>query len=74
MAFNLVTKIWQTGSLDWWGMIDGEDLYLGNREFPQPPEEGDKWVVKATGDMFQIVNGEIVKTGHQDVSPEPWEV
>ena len=34
MAFNLITKIWQTGSLDWWGMIDGGDVYLGSREFP----------------------------------------
>ncbi len=74
MAFNLITKIWQTGSLEWWGMIDGADVYLGCREFPQPPEEGDEWIVKSTGDMFRIDAGEIVKTGNREVSPEPWEV
>ena len=43
MAFNLKTRVWQTGALDWWGMIDGDDVYLGSREFPLPPEEGDEW-------------------------------
>jgi hypothetical protein len=59
MAYNLKTKIWQTGALEWWGMIEGEDVYLGSREFPLPPEEGDHWVVRATGDAFCIANGEI---------------
>ena len=40
MAFNLKTKVWQTGALDWWAMIDDDDVYLGSREFPLPPEEG----------------------------------
>jgi hypothetical protein len=48
MAFNLKTRIWQTGALDWWAMLDNEDIYLGNREFPLPPEEGDEWHVKKT--------------------------
>jgi hypothetical protein len=74
MAFYLITKIWQTGSLDWWGMIDGGDVYLGSREFPQPPEDGDEWTVKSSGDMFRVVKGEIVKIGNQEVSPEPWEM
>jgi len=59
MAFGLKTKIWQTGVLDWWGMIDGEDLYLGRREFPLPPEDGDTWVVRETGETFIIIDGEI---------------
>ena len=59
MAFFLKTKIWQTGALDWWGMIDKEDVYLGSREFPQPPEEGDEWLVKKTGDRFKIIDMEI---------------
>ncbi len=59
MAFGLKTKIWQTGVLDWWGMIDGEDLYLGRREFPLPPEDGDIWVVRETGETFIIIDGEI---------------
>jgi len=59
MAFGLKTKIWQTGSLDWWGMINGEDVYLGRREFPLPPEEGDLWLVRETGEAFVIIGGEI---------------
>ena len=74
MAFNLITKIWQTGALDWWGMIDGEDVFFGVREFPQPPEDGDEWVVKSTGDVFKVIKGEIVKIGHREVTPEPWEL
>jgi hypothetical protein len=72
MAFNLKTRIWQTGALDWWGMIDGDDVYLGNREFPLPPEEGDAWQVRKTGDLFKIVDGEIVKVGNQPVEEHPW--
>ncbi|MBW6510777.1 MAG: hypothetical protein K0A93_01495 [Desulfuromonadaceae bacterium] len=73
MAFNLKTKIWQTGSLDWWGMIGDEDVYLGSREFPQPAEEGDEWVVKKSGDQFKIIDGEIRKIGHVVLTPAPWE-
>ncbi|PLX98231.1 MAG: hypothetical protein C0623_12980 [Desulfuromonas sp.] len=73
MAFNLKTKLWQTGALDWWGMIGNEDVYLGSREFPLPPEEGDTWVVKKTGDQFKVIDGAIVKTGTVEISPEPWE-
>ena len=74
MAFNLKTRIWQTGALDWWAIIDNEDVYLGSREFPLPPEEGDAWTVKKTGDPFKVVNSEIVKTGTIEITPEPWEV
>ena len=72
MAFDLKTKIWQTGQLEWYGMIDNEDLYLGSREFPQPPEEGDEWVVKETGFRFKIVDGEIRKTGQVEVKDPEW--
>lgn len=61
MAYNLKTKIWQTGALEWWGMIDNEDVYLGRREFPQPPAEGDEWQVATTGDRFRIVENEICR-------------
>jgi len=74
MAFNLKTRIWQTGALDWWGMLDGDDIYLGSREFPLPPEEGDEWTVRSTGDMFRIENGEIIRTGNKKPEPLPWEV
>jgi hypothetical protein len=59
MAFNLKTKIWQTGALEWWGMIGDEDVFLGRREFPLPPAEGDEWLVRDTGEAFRIIGGEI---------------
>lgn len=73
MAFFLKTKIWQTGALEWWGMLDGDDVYLGSREFPLPPEEGDEWHVRATGDKFRIEQGEIIRTGNETIVPLPWE-
>ncbi len=68
MAYDLKTKIWQTGALEWYGMIDNDDVYLGAREFPQPPVEGDEWTVVATGDQFKIIDGEICRTGK--ITPE----
>jgi len=72
MAFNLKTRIWQTGALDWWGMIGGEDVYLGSREFPLPPDEGDQWHVRSTGDVFKVIDGEIVKIDNRPVEEFPW--
>lgn len=72
MAFNLKTKIWQTGALEWWAMIGNEDVYLGSREFPVPPEDGDAWTVRATGEMFKIIDGEICHVGHQEPVQEIW--
>ena len=67
MAYGLETKIWQTGALEWWGMIGGEDLYLGSREFPLPPEEGDEWLVRKTGQRFKVINAEICLIAQEDV-------
>ncbi len=72
MAFNLKTNIWQTGALDWWGMIDGDDVYLGSREFPLPPAEGDRWIVRASGDVFQVIDGEIRKVGNEEPPKQYW--
>lgn len=72
MAFNLKTRVWQTGALDWWGMIDGEDKYLGSREFPLPPDEGDEWTVRSTGDRYRISAGEIVYLGKGEVQTFEW--
>lgn len=72
MAFYLKTKLWQTGALDWWAMIDGEDIYLGTREFPLPPEEGDQWTVVKTGDIFKIIEGEVRKIGNKPPEPPLW--
>lgn len=71
MAFNLKTKLWQTGALDWWAIIGGEDVYLGNREFPLPPEEGDEWKVRSTGDRFKVINQEICLIAKED-PVTPW--
>jgi hypothetical protein len=72
MAFNLKSKLWQTGALEWWALIDGEDMFLGSREFPNPPEEGDEWIVEATGDVFKIIDGEIRKIGNQPPPQRVW--
>ena len=72
MAFDLKTRVWQNGALEWWGMIDGEDMYLGNREFPLPSDEGDEWTVRATGDRFRITNGEVVFVGKGEPVTYPW--
>ena len=71
MAFNLKTKLWQTGALDWWAIIDNEDVYLGTREFPQPPEEGDEWKVRSTGDRFKVIDSEIRLIAKED-PVQPW--
>jgi len=70
MAFNLKTKVWQTGALEWWALIDNEDIFLGSREFPLPPEDGDEWLVRATGDRFKVIEGEIRRIGNEE--PQPW--
>jgi len=72
MAYNLKTKIWQTGALDWWGMIGDGDVYLGTREFPQPPEEGDEWQVLRTGDVFKIIDGEITLIDNREPPKPEW--
>ena len=72
MAFNLKTKIWQTGALEWWGHIDNQAVHLGRREFPQPPEDGDEWQVRETGEVFRIVAGEIQRLGRRPVEESLW--
>ena len=72
MAFNLKTKLWQTGALDWWAMIDNKDVYLGCREFPLPPEEGDEWLVRSTGDRFKVIDSEIRWLGKEEIPEQLW--
>jgi len=72
LAFHLKTKIWQTGALDWWGLIDNQEVFLGRREFPLPPEDGDQWQVRETGVMFRIVEGEIQRIGQGAVKESLW--
>ncbi len=72
MAFHLKTKLWQTGALDWWAMIDNDDVYLGSKEFPLPPEEGDEWVVRSTGDRFKVIDSEIKLIGNEEIPEQLW--
>ena len=72
MAFNLKTKMWQTGALEWWAMIGNEDVYLGSREFPLPPEEGDEWVACKTGNRFKVIEAEIKIIGKEEPKDYPW--
>jgi len=72
MAFNLKTKVWQTGALEWWAMINNEDVFLGSREFPLPPEDGDEWLVRTTGERFKIIDGEIRLIGKEEPSQWQW--
>lgn len=69
MALN--TRIWMTGSLDWFGYIDGQETFLGRRSFPNPPEEGDEWVSEA-GDRFKIIDGTITRTGQTEPPKKYW--
>ena len=69
MSIN--TRIWMTGSLDWFGFIGDEEMFLGRRNFPNPPEEGDEWTSE-NGDIFKIEDGEIRKTGHTDPPKNYW--
>lgn len=60
-----------TGSLDWFGYINDEEMFLGQRSFPNPPEEGDQWVTEA-GDIFKIEDGEIKLIGKTDPPKKFW--
>ncbi|HTP66744.1 MAG TPA: hypothetical protein VMJ66_15235 [Geobacteraceae bacterium] len=54
----LKTRIWMTGSLDWFALIGGEEVFLGRRQVPYPLEEGDSWT-NGIGDIFRVENGEV---------------
>jgi len=69
MAIN--TRIWMTGSLDWFGYIDNVETFLGHRSFPNPPEEGDEWITEA-GDMFKIIDGDITLMGKTEPPKKYW--
>jgi len=64
-------RIWMTGSLEWFGYVDDEEVYLGSREVPIPLEEGDRWT-NAVGDIFQVVDGEIRRIGREEPPQKYW--
>jgi len=55
---EIKTKIWMTGSLEWYAYIGEDEVFLGRREVPYPLEEGDTWT-NDLGDVFRVEQGEI---------------
>ena len=55
---EIKTKIWMTGSLEWYAYIGEDEVFLGRREVPYPLEEGDTWT-NDLGDIFRVEQGEI---------------
>jgi hypothetical protein len=69
MALN--SKVWMTGSLEWFAYIDDEEVYLGKREVPSPLEEGDAWT-NELGEMFKVIDGYIVLVGKTEPPKKYW--
>ena len=59
---EIKNRIWMTGSLDWYALVEGQEVWLGKREVPIPLEEGDAWI-NQNGNSFKIENGTIVLIG-----------
>ncbi len=55
----LKNRLWMTGSLEWFALIDGQEVFLGRREVPMPLEEGDTWT-NEVGDVFRVERDEIL--------------
>jgi hypothetical protein len=70
-AMSINTRIWMTGSLEWFGYIGEVEMFLGQRSFPNPPEEGDAWTTEI-GDIFKIINGEITHLGTTEPPKKHW--
>ncbi|RII30293.1 MAG: hypothetical protein CXR30_08225 [Geobacter sp.] len=68
---ELKTKIWMTGALEWVALLNGEEVFLGKREVPIPLDEGDAWV-NDLGDMFKIIDAEIIQVGKTEPPKKYW--
>jgi hypothetical protein len=68
---ELKTRIWMTGSLEWFAYIGEEEVFLGSRSFPNPPEEGDEWISEAGG-IFKIIDAEIRLVGTTEPPRKFW--
>lgn len=68
---KLKSKIWMTGSLEWYAYINDEEVYLGKREVPSPIGEGDAWT-NELGDMFKVVDGYILLVGKTEPPQRYW--
>lgn len=68
---ELKSKIWMTGALEWYAMVGGEEVFLGQREVPFPLEEGDGWT-NQLGVSFRVESGEIVIVGKGAPPERAW--
>jgi hypothetical protein len=55
---ELKNRLWMTGSLEWFALIEDQEVFLGRREVPTPLEEGDTWT-NDLGDVFRVEHDEI---------------
>lgn len=68
---ELKTRIWMTGSMEWFAYFGEEEVYLGGREVPYPLQEGDAWKNRL-GEKFKVVEGVIILLGKEETPPLDW--
>ncbi|GFO70090.1 hypothetical protein GMLC_36690 [Geomonas limicola] len=68
---EIKNKIWMNGSLEWYAYLGNDEVFLGAREVPMPLEEGDTWT-NQYGDVFKVVDGEIVRQGRVEPPQRYW--
>ena len=68
---ELKNRTWMNGSLEWYAYLGDNEVFLGSREVPIPLEEGDTWT-NVYGDVFQIVDSEIVHQGRVEPPQRYW--
>ena len=67
----LKTRLWMTGSLEWFALIGDEEMFLGRREVPSPLEEGDTWT-NDFGSVFRVEDDEIRLVGNVESPQKYW--
>jgi hypothetical protein len=67
----LKTRLWMTGSLEWFALIGDEEMFLGRREVPSPLEEGDTWT-NDFGSVFRVEHDEIRLVGNVEPPQKYW--
>lgn len=55
---TIKNRLWMTGSLEWFALVNGKEVFLGRREVPSPLEEGDSWT-NELGELFRVEDNEI---------------
>jgi hypothetical protein len=68
---ELKTILWMTGALEWYGYVGDQEMFLGQRSFPNPLEEGDEWTTEI-GDMFKVIDGEVRLMGKTEPPRKFW--